>query len=101
MKKAHYRRTDLICLNCGYVATINRKFQKLKEYGHIKDMYCPVCKADSKFYEILNVDIFKWHLENKTYLNEMKAKILTFLKEREEFYDKSRFRLHKKILTKE
>lgn len=63
MRKYETFITELICLECGYVNTIQRNINKKKEIGHIKDLYCPSCKADTKYYEVGNYDEYKARLD--------------------------------------
>ena len=47
-----YVRTELVCPQCGNITTIQRKIGKAKKVGHIKDLYCFVCKEVTKQFEI-------------------------------------------------
>jgi hypothetical protein len=42
---------DLYCTECGTRFTIYRRKDRLKEAGHIKHLYCYVCKARTKHIE--------------------------------------------------
>ena len=53
-----YIRTELVCPQCGNLTTIQRKIGKAKKVGHIKDLYCYVCKEVTKQYEINDVTKF-------------------------------------------
>lgn len=41
----------LTCSRCGGKFPIMRCHGQKREVGHIKDMWCPYCKANSKFIE--------------------------------------------------
>ena len=58
MRKGSFDFTNLVCLECGYIFTIPRRTYKLKNNGHIKDLWCPRCKNVNKHYEIRNIDSF-------------------------------------------
>ncbi len=40
------------CPNCGHVWPIWRLKARRKKVGHVKHMYCPVCKEDTAHREI-------------------------------------------------
>jgi len=40
--------TYLKCLDCEGINVIQRKFSKKKKKGHIKDLYCHICKKITK-----------------------------------------------------
>ena len=40
------------CNHCGKKVTVPRQIGRQRGIGHIKDMWCPFCKADSKFREV-------------------------------------------------
>lgn len=51
------KRNDLLimyyrCCVCNKQITIPRQKGRLRGEGHIKDLWCPYCKVDSKFSEI-------------------------------------------------
>lgn len=51
------KRNDIIimyyrCKNCQNDLTIPRQIGRKRNEHHIKDMWCPYCKIDSKFIEI-------------------------------------------------
>ena len=51
------RRNDNVimsyqCKYCGNKVTVPRQLGRLRGVGHIKDMWCPFCKENSKFIEI-------------------------------------------------
>ena len=43
--------SDLRCIECGNIFPIMRSKGYMREKNHIKDMWCPVCKKESKFIE--------------------------------------------------
>lgn len=47
--KAYQKRLSCSC--CNYIATIFRRISKDKEIGHIKHMYCPICRTEQAFIE--------------------------------------------------
>lgn len=100
MKQVPYKSTELVCLKCGNVMTILRKALKQKKVGHIKDMYCPYCKEQVKFFEVRDVSAFKWQCQNAYELTELEQLVFNFLKEREENNGKQECGVYKKILTK-
>ena len=44
--------SNFVCGECGMVMPLPRKHCYQREKGHIKDIYCPVCKDVKKFQEI-------------------------------------------------
>mgnify|MGYP007056213182 CR=1 FL=1 len=51
------KRNDLIimyyrCDNCQNDVTVPRQTGRRRENGHVKDMWCPWCKVESKFIEL-------------------------------------------------
>ena len=100
MKQVPYKPTELVCLKCGNVMTILRKSLKQKKVGHIKDMYCPYCKEQVKFFEVRDVNAFKWQCQNAYELTELEQLVFNYLKEREENNGKQECGIYKKILTK-
>ena len=53
-----YVRTELVCPQCGNITTIQRKINRTKKVGHIKDLYCFVCREVTKQFEINDVSKF-------------------------------------------
>ena len=82
MKQTRLASTDLICLECGYVTSIIRCGDRLKDDEHIKDMYCPMCKEDRKFLELKDASVF-WHKYNLSDDLSDNKKIAIELKNRE------------------
>ena len=95
-----YKYTDLVCLECGNVVTINRSLGRQKSVGHIKDMFCPYCNKNVKFFEVKDISIFKIECYNKKYLSEDELFVINLLNEREKNNEKRTFGVHKKILVK-
>ena len=83
--KFHIHYTDLICLNCGNINTIQRIQGRERELGHIKDLYCYVCESRQKHYEIKDVDLFRLKYEDYVpkKLNENTTTVLNIIRERE------------------
>ena len=100
MKRQYYKRTDLVCLECGYVFSINRIYGHQKKLGHIKDLYCPCCQYTTKFYEVKDIDIFKYICENSDFLNSEQIEIMNLLKKREVEDEQSELGIHKKVFKK-
>ena len=69
MKKGSFDFRSLVCLECGNIFTIPRKNVRTKSNGHIKDLWCPICKNVNKHYEVRDIDSFLYNLE---YNNEIK-----------------------------
>jgi uncharacterized protein CbrC (UPF0167 family) len=49
-----YRKTfisEMICVDCGQASPIPRQKGRLRKQNHVKDMYCPFCKKDTKHVE--------------------------------------------------
>jgi len=100
MKKIPYKSTDLICLECGYLVRINRYENRQKKAGHIKSMYCPSCLKEVKFYEVKDIDCYKWEHKNKPNLTDIEKHIMELIMKREENDERELYRISKKILTK-
>ena len=83
-EKIHY--TDLVCLNCGNIVTIQRIVGRFKNIGHIKDLYCSVCKSTQKHYEVQDADLFKLKYLSclKKSLTPEENELLTIIKGKEE-----------------
>ena len=84
----HIESTDLICSTCGYIQTIQRKQSKRKKELHIKDLYCPACKKDTKFIELVDKDKYYNKLIRREELSEIEEHILNLLKEGKDLYEK-------------
>ena len=67
--------SDLMCLDCGDIFKIRRKRLQQRKEGHIKDLYCPICKAETRHYELKDKDIFLWKYSYVTEENVQKIKI--------------------------
>jgi hypothetical protein len=52
MKRKHFVISNFICQSCGTEMPLPRCHGQQRENGHIKDIWCPVCKKESKFKEI-------------------------------------------------
>ena len=51
-KRQQYIISELKCPVCGNNFSVPRRKGKLRPIGHIKDIWCPVCKKTQKFIEI-------------------------------------------------
>ena len=99
MSKFPFERTELVCLNCGNLAVIQRKKRKLKKEGHIKTFYCPVCKNVSNHYEVRDASAFLWkHIDSEIMDIDTKTAI-DYLKMRVDINGKED-RISKKVLTR-
>ena len=50
--------TDLVCTECGNVAQIRRRSKRLREVGHIKDLWCYRCEMVTKHFEVRDISKF-------------------------------------------
>lgn len=73
-------RSDLICLQCGTVNTIERKESLKKKLYHLKRLYCPVCRKVLNQVEVRDADLFVKRLEFKPHLTSQEKTILRVLK---------------------
>jgi hypothetical protein len=53
--------STLVCGDCGSKFPIPRKANQLREYGHIKDLWCYKCKRVAKFVE----NVLPQEIENR------------------------------------
>lgn len=58
MKKCCVQPTDLVCLECGNVATIMRSTKRLKPISHIKNLWCYKCMDVTNHYEVKDIGKF-------------------------------------------
>jgi len=86
------KKTELICLDCGYVQAIQRTKNHLKKEEHIKTLYCPSCNIDKRFIEIKDKDIYYAKLQHKTNLTELEQLILDLLSKGNELNGKRNIR---------
>ncbi len=57
MRKQRFMDQSIfICPVCSNQFPIMRNHGKHRERGHIKDIWCPFCKADRKFREVSKKD---------------------------------------------
>ena len=94
--------TQLVCMNCGNIVTIQRRISRLKNVGHVKHLFCYKCDSVQKHYEVREVSTFLWKYSRRDVLqmDDNTRLVFEFLMKREENYEKMG-RIHKKILTKE
>lgn len=71
--------TDLICLNCGNITTIQRRRSQVKEVSHIKDLYCYKCKDVTKHYELIEKDRYKMNLDKSKLKSEIEKIVIDYL----------------------
>lgn len=90
--------SDLICLECGCIFPIPRKQRSLRNIGHIKDLWCPKCKKNTKFYEVVNIDIYKC---DSTKNKEIDIYVRKLIDNNQEVEDAEKNRILKKIFTKQ
>lgn len=97
MRNGSFGLSNLVCLECGNIFTIPRKKEKLRGNGHIKDLWCPICKSVNKHYEILDIDSFLYNLE---YEDEVKQYVRDLISNgTSEDYER-KDRVFKKILKR-
>lgn len=100
MSRFNTNGTDLVCLTCGNVDTIQRKKSRLKEVGHIKTLYCYSCMKRTKHYEVVDVSTFVYNNIYRENLDADCDKALNFLLKREECRNEREDRVFGKILTR-
>ena len=76
------KSTDLMCSNCGYILVIFRQKMRHKQPFHIKDLWCPVCKMETKFIEIKDRDIMYYKLLDKKNKSELEKYVFDVLESR-------------------
>ena len=54
VKRSKRFYSSLICPTCGLVMTIPRRASRKRKEGHIKTMYCGICKDTRDFIETNN-----------------------------------------------
>ena len=91
-------RSDLVCLECGRVFTIQRRINDLKKIGHIKHLYCSKCMMVQPHYEVKEIVSFIWNCFNKGFsnLDENTQIVLNFLVERVDDEVGKEYRIFKK-----
>lgn len=58
-RRVYIKMSTFVCPECGFEMQLPRKHSKLREKGHIKDIYCPGCKAVRKFKEYTYKQCYK------------------------------------------
>lgn len=48
-----------VCSDCGTIIPLPRNHGRMRKKGHIKDLYCPVCKVVKKCEEIMYKDYYR------------------------------------------
>lgn len=59
MKRKNYVISYFICKKCENLFPLPRLKNHQRENGHVKDIWCPYCKQESKFLEIKDKQIYK------------------------------------------
>jgi len=59
MKRLHYVISDFVCQECDTVFPLPRNQGRQRKHGHVKDIWCPRCKRETKFKEIKNKENYK------------------------------------------
>ena len=59
MKRNNYVTSNFICGECGSIVPLPRNHGRQREYGHVKDIWCPGCKREMKFREITYKETYK------------------------------------------
>lgn len=57
-KKRFMDYSICLCSQCGFRMTIPREHGNHRKNKHVKDLWCPSCKAEQKFIEIKNRDYY-------------------------------------------
>ena len=83
MNKKNFTISRMICTNCGKEGIpIPRKTSQTREQGHLKDLYCPNCKAYHNHQEIRS-DWDRYRLEEQKEPEHEFLDIVRKLEERE------------------
>ena len=100
--KTKFNSTDLICLECGNINTIQRRKGRGKAIGHIKTMYCPLCMNIVDHYEVQDVSKFVWEYSfcNENEIDDDVKLVLELLKKREDSSVRGEDKIFKKVLTR-
>ena len=59
MRRLHYVISNFVCQECDTVFPFPRCHGRQREHGHIKDIWCPGCKKETKFREIKYKENYK------------------------------------------
>ena len=59
MKRNNYVISNFICQECSSIVPLPRCHGRQRECGHIKDIWCPCCKKETKFKEIKYKENYK------------------------------------------
>ena len=51
MRKQKFMITHFYCNDCGTEIPLPRRIGRMRERDHVKDIWCPKCKAIKKFTE--------------------------------------------------
>lgn len=86
MKKRPYIMSNFLCSECDLHLQIPRPKNKQRKVGHVKDMYCPVCKKETKFIEIGEYGIYLKDCESSrihTIIETLKSSVNTIKEEKQ------------------
>lgn len=80
--RRNFTMSDFYCTNCSeYIVSLPRPIRKQREKGHLKEMWCPFCKAEHNCCEIkpfgssYTYQNFKQEFELGRFKNGVKCKI--------------------------
>ena len=55
----HFTISTFICQECETIIPLPRCHGQQREHGHIKNIWCPCCKKETKFKEIKYKESYK------------------------------------------
>lgn len=58
-RRCYIKLSTFVCSECGAELQLPRRHGQLRTKGHIKDIYCPVCKDERKFKEYTYKQCYK------------------------------------------
>lgn len=58
--KPPFKSCSLKCPKCKNIQSINRRLCLLKKAGHVKDLWCPICKKRTKHIELKDYADFEF-----------------------------------------
>ena len=101
-KRVRVVSSDLVCLECGHIFTIQRRTNDLKKVGHIKHLYCSNCMCIQAHYEVREIIPFVLNCYSNGISNlDAKTKIIfNYLVERVDDDFGRENKVYKKIFTK-
>ncbi|MCR5608282.1 MAG: hypothetical protein K6G26_04390 [Lachnospiraceae bacterium] len=63
--RRNYNMSDMYCTGCGMKMRIPRRKSCGREKGHLKKLYCYICKEDKNFIEVKDTDFTLNHMMRK------------------------------------